>query len=135
MNAKQVRLVQESWERVAPISLAAGSMFYRRLFELDPSLRMLFVNTSMSEQHEKLMQTITIVVRGLDQMDALLPSIKELGLRHAGYGVKESHYETVGEALMWTLQQALGDAFTDEVRDSWLEAYRDLASIMIRAAA
>jgi hemoglobin-like flavoprotein len=134
VNAERIRLVQESWEKVVPISETAATLFYGRLFELDPSLRRLFGATTMPEQHKKLMQMITVVVRGLNRIDTLLPTIRQLGQRHVHYGVKESHYETVGAALIWTLEQGLGEAFTDELRHAWVEAYSILSGTMIGAS-
>lgn len=134
MNAERIRLVQESWEKVVPISETAAAMFYAKLFELDPSLTKMFGSTSMPEQHKKLMQMITVVVRGLSRLDTLVPAIQQLGRRHVDYGVKESHYETVGAALIWTLQMGLGPLFTREVRLAWVEAYGILSGCMIGAA-
>jgi hemoglobin-like flavoprotein len=87
----------------------------------------------MAQQKKTLMQTLTVVVKSLDRLDQLVPAIEALGRRHAGYGVRETHYDTVGEALLWTLGQGLGDGFTPELRDAWTEAYTTLASVMIGA--
>ncbi|MFL5542728.1 MAG: globin family protein, partial [Longimicrobiaceae bacterium] len=108
--------------------------FYGRLFELDPSLRPMF-RGDLEEQGKKLMQMITVVVRGLDRLDQLVPAVEALGRRHAGYGVRDSHFDTVAAALLWTLGQGLGDAFTAPVKAAWTEAYTLLATVMKRAAA
>jgi hemoglobin-like flavoprotein len=89
----------------------------------------------MAQQRKILMQTLTVVVRSLDKLDTIVPAIKALGRRHAGYGVREEHYDSVGAALLWTLDQGLGDAFDDETADAWATAYTTLASVMIDAAA
>jgi hemoglobin-like flavoprotein len=73
-------------------------------------------------------------VDGLDRMAELVPVVEALGRRHAGYGVRESHYPTVAAALLWTLEQGLGDKFTPEVREAWAACYGLLASIMQDAA-
>ena len=88
----------------------------------------------MVAQRKILMQTLTVVVKTLDRLDQLVPAVQALGRRHAGYGVREAHYGTVGEALLWTLEQGLGDAFTPDVRGAWADAYGTLASVMIDAA-
>lgn len=134
MTPESKRLVKESWEKVAPISEVAAALFYGRLFELDPSLRHLF-RGDMAEQGRKLMQTLTVVVRGLDRMDDLVPAVESLGRRHGAYGVQDGHYDTVAAALLWTLERALGDGFAPAVRDAWAEAYGLLATIMKRASA
>src|SRR3954470_25001772 len=120
MHALQIVLVQESWEKVLPIADQAAQLFYNRLFELDPSLRPMFTS-DMMEQRKKLMQMITVAVRGLTRLEELVPAVEQLGARHGGYGVTEAHYATVAEALLWTLQRGLGEAFTDEVRAAWTE--------------
>jgi len=134
MHESQVTLVQESWEQVLPIADTAAQLFYQRLFELDPSLRRLFTQTDMAEQRKKLMQMITVAVRGLTRLDELVPAVEALGNRHAGYGVTDAHYGTVATALLWTLEQGLGEGFTPEVREAWIETYTILANVMQNGA-
>jgi len=134
MYASEIALVQSSWEQVLPIADTAAKLFYSRLFEIDPSLQPLFTKTDMAEQRKKLMQMITVAVRGLENIEELLPAIEALGRRHSGYGVIDAHYETVGSALLWTLEQGLGPAFTPEVRSAWTETYTVLAGVMQRGA-
>jgi nitric oxide dioxygenase len=85
------------------------------LFELDPSLRRMFP-ADLAEQKTKLMLTLKFAVNSLSRLDQLVPAVQALGRRHAGYGVKNEHYNTVALALLWTLEQGLGDAFTPEVK-------------------
>ena len=134
MSPEQIELVQTSYAQVAPISATAAGMFYERLFELDPSLRPLFKG-DIEEQGRKLMQVIGFAVGSLRDTAALVPAVRSLGARHAGYGVRDEHYDTVGAALLWTLEKGLGDAFTAPVRDAWTQTYTTLASIMKSAAA
>jgi hemoglobin-like flavoprotein len=133
MNHDQVTLVQSSFERVEPITEIAAELFYARLFELDPSLRPLF-HGDMKSQGQKLMTTLKLVVRGLERPETILPAVRSLGQRHVAYGVKDEHYATVGAALLWTLGQGLGDAFTPEVENAWTTAYTLLAGVMQEAA-
>jgi hemoglobin-like flavoprotein len=134
MTPNQVDLIRASWASVEPIQDVAATLFYDRLFELDPALRRLFRNADMAQQKKILMQTLTVVVKSLDRLDQLVPAIEALGRRHAGYGVRPEHYETVGAALLWTLGQGLGEAFTSDVERAWTQAYSTLASVMIAAA-
>ena len=134
MHESQVTLVQESWEQVLPIADTAAQLFYQRLFELDPSLRQLFTQSDMAEQRKKLMQMITVAVRGLGRLEDLVPAVEALGNRHAGYGVTDAHYDTVAAALLWTLEQGLGEGFTPDVRDAWIETYTILATVMQNGA-
>jgi hemoglobin-like flavoprotein len=129
----QKTLVQQSFAAVAPIADDAAALFYRRLFELDPSLERMFKG-DMTEQRRKLMQMLTAAVKGLDRLDQLVPVVEDLGRRHAGYGVADAHYDTVGAALLWTLEKGLGSAFTPEVEDAWIAVYGLLAGTMKNAS-
>jgi hemoglobin-like flavoprotein len=132
MTEKQKFLVQESFQKVQPIAEAAARLFYDRLFTLDPSLRSLF-RGDLQEQGRKLMQMIGMAVKGLDRLDQLVPAVENLGRRHAGYGVRNEHYETVGTALLWTLEQGLGEDFTEDVKEAWATVYGLLAGVMQEA--
>jgi hemoglobin-like flavoprotein/uncharacterized protein YjiS (DUF1127 family) len=134
VNPQSKRLVKESWRQVAPIADAAAEMFYQRLFEVDPSTRKLFHVSRMAEQRRKVVQALTLAVEGLDNLDALLPAIRDLGRRHHAYGVNDRHYESVGVALLWTLQQGLGAAWTPEMASAWTEIYVLLSDAMRQAA-
>src|SRR5215475_8639333 len=129
MDTIQKTLVQTSFAQVLPIAEAAAALFYRRLCELDPTLRPLFKG-DLKEQGRKLMDMLTLAVKGLDRPEALLPALTALGRRHAGYGVNKHDYETVGEALLWTLEQGLGPSFTPDVREAWAALYRLVADTM-----
>ena len=134
MTPDQKRVLRETWRQVAPMDDAAAELFYRRLFRIDPTVRPLFATTDMTAQREKLMETLTAVVQGLDHFEALLPAIQDLGRRHVGYGTTDAHYDSVGQALLWTLEQALGEGWTPEVAAAWAEAYGTVAKIMRDAA-
>ncbi len=134
MTPHQIELVQGSWEKVVPIAKDAASLFYLRLFELDPSLKRLF-SDDIDEQGKKLMTVLTTVVRGLKRLDQLQQTVWILGRRHQIYGVKEFHYATVAQALIWTLEQGLGSAFTEEVKQAWVTAYTILSQVMQAGAA
>lgn len=134
MTPHQVQLIQSSFESIAPGSDSVGALFYNRLFALDPSLRGMFP-ANMDEQIRKLMLMLTVAVRSLDRVDQLVPVLEDLGRRHAGYGVKEAHYATVGAALLGTLEQGLGNAFTAELREAWTVLFAVVAQTMQRGAA
>ena len=133
MTPRQQNLIKESFGMVAPIADQAAIIFYDRLFELDPSLRRLFAHTDMDAQRKNLMQTLTVVVKSIDKLEAIVPAVEALGRRHAGYGVEPAMFATVGQALIDTLAVGLGDAFTNETRNAWVDAYGILSSVMIGA--
>jgi nitric oxide dioxygenase len=133
MTPRQIELVRESFGRVAPIADVAATIFYDRLFALDPSVRRLFAATDMAAQRRSLMQTLAVVVANLDRLEGIVPAVEALGRRHAGYGVSATDFETVGAALLDTLEIGLKPDFTLETRDAWATAYGLLASVMIAA--
>lgn len=129
MTREQTLLVQASFARVVPIADTAADLFYDRLFTLDPGLRPLF-NADLTAQKRALMGMLRVAVASLDRLDELVPAVQQLGRRHAGYGVTEDQYATVGAALLWTLEQGLGADFTPDTRAAWTEVYAVLAATM-----
>ena len=133
MTPKPLELVQSSFAQVAPIADEAAALFYHNLFSADPSLKPLFKG-DMQAQGKKLMQMIGVAVGKLNELDVLVPVLQRLGERHLDYGVEDSHYATVGGALLKTLGQGLGDVFTEEVEQAWTTAYGVMANTMIAGA-
>ena len=133
MNTQQIELVQASFEKVRPIADQAAETFYQRLFEIAPEYRSLFKN-NIKKQGAMLMSTLGLAVGSLNNLEAILPAVQSLGRRHAGYGVTAEHYQPVAEAFLWTLDYYLGEAFTPELKDAWVEAYTILAGLMIEAS-
>lgn len=134
MTPEQIAHVQNTFKMVLPIKETAAKLFYDRLFALDPDLRPMFKG-DMAEQGRKLMTVLATAVGNLEKLDDILPTVQALGEQHADFGVKPEHYNTVGEALIWTLQQGLGDAFTAEVKDAWVTVFGALSTVMLEAAA
>jgi hemoglobin-like flavoprotein len=134
LTANDIALVRASFAKVVPIRAAAADLFYSRLFEIAPQLRPMFPE-DLREQKNKLMSMIAAAVGGLNDLDKLVPHVKALGARHAGYGVTAAHYAIVADALLWTLEQGLGEAFTPDVRRAWVKVYGLLARTMQAGAA
>ena len=134
MTPAQVKLVQDSWKKVLPIADTAAEMFYSKLFAMDPAVKPLFKG-DMKAQGRKLTGMLSTAVNGLTRLETIVPAVQDLGRKHVKYGVKDAHYDTVGAALLWTLEQGLGDAFTAEVKTAWASAYGILAKTMKDAAA
>ena len=129
MTNEQIKLVQDSFSKIAPIADTAAQLFYARLFELDPDLELLFKG-NLTEQGRKLMQMLALAVNSLSRMEQLLPVVRSLGTRHVVYGVRDKDYDTVGQALLWTLSKGLGELFTPEVEAAWSDVYSMFASAM-----
>ena len=127
-------LVQSTFEKVAPIAETASELFYGRLFELSPEIKELFQNTNMETQGRMLMEMLGTAVRGLKNLEELKPAVRDLGKRHVNYGVKPEHYPVVGAALLWALEQGLGNDFTPEVKEAWAGVYDVLAKLMQEGA-
>ncbi|MFN8636160.1 MAG: globin family protein [Chloroflexota bacterium] len=134
MTPNQINLVRTTFAQIVPMADTAASLFYARLFELDPSLRPLFT-ADLAEQGRKLMQTLAVAVHGLDDLEALAPTVRALGRRHASYGVQGRHYQTVAQALLDTLELCLGEALIPKAREAWAEVYWLLVAVMQQGAA
>lgn len=132
MDSEQIKLVRLSFAKVSGRELEAGRIFYQRLFEIAPETRVLFRN-EIDVQAQKLVHMLGIAVGMLNDAPALEIVLQSLGKRHAGYGVRSEHFEKVGEALIWMLEQMCGEDFTPQVRDCWIASYRHMASVMKHA--
>ena len=133
MTPEQIKLVQQSFARLAPISEAAAVLFYGRLFEIAPTVKSMFP-ADMTEQRRKLMAMLAAVVSGLGNLPSILPAASALARRHVSYGARAEHYPVVGAALLWTLEKGLGENWTPEVADAWSAAYETLSRYMIAEA-
>ncbi|TYA78511.1 globin family protein [Seonamhaeicola marinus] len=136
MEQSTITLVQDSFEKVKPIASTAAEIFYSKLFELDPALKPLFPSSddAMKVQGNKLMSMLASAVAGLSNLEALIPVLQDLGKRHVDYKVEASHYETVGAALLGTLEAGLGEDFTPDVKNAWASVYTTMADVMIKAS-
>jgi hemoglobin-like flavoprotein len=133
MTPDQIKSVQDSFAKVAPIADMAAGLFYTRMFEIAPEVKPPF-RGDMTEQGRKLMRTLTVVVNGLGNLETILPAASALAKNHVAYGVKASHYTPVGDALLWTLERGLGPEWTPELAGAWGAAYATLANFMIGEA-
>lgn len=134
MSPEQKTLVKTTWAKVVPIADVAAGLFYERLFDIDSSTRPMFKSTDMAEQRRKLMQALATVVGGLDNLAPLIPVLEKLGQSHVRYGVTDAHYDSVGAALLWTLERGLSDDWTPDVSDAWTVAYGTVSGVMRNAA-
>jgi hemoglobin-like flavoprotein len=134
MTEDQKKLIRSSFAQIAPNAQAVAAQFYERLFILDPTLKPLFKG-DMADQGRKLMAMIGVAVAHLDRLDEIVPAVQQLGARHAGYGVPNESYDTVGAALVWTLAQGLGEDFTGEMAAAWSDCYAIISAVMQQGAA
>jgi len=130
LTPAQIELVQSSFRSVAPVAETAGLMIYERIFTIAPEARGLFAG-DIRPQARRLMAAVKTAVDGLDRLDEVVPFLVKLGARHAAYGVRTEHFDVGGEAVLWTLEQALGDAFTSDTRAAWAAAWKAIADAMM----
>lgn len=131
MTPRQIELLRNSWRNIGPFADHAAQLFYARLFEIAPEMQDLFKFADMPAQRQKLLIALNLAVINAHTLSTIAPELEAMGRRHASYGVKNSHYEAVGRALLWTLEQDLGTAFIDEVRKAWTEFYNQVATAMM----
>jgi hemoglobin-like flavoprotein len=134
MNDYTISIVKESFDLVEPIAPQAAAQFHENLFEADPSLQRIFTSDAVP-QGEKLMQLVERVICKLDQPEALMPALRELGRRFIGKGIGDAQSDVIRGAMLKTLYQGLGVAYTPEVEEAWVEVYGDLVSLMKEATA
>ncbi len=132
MTNQQIKLIQQSWQQVKPIAKQAGQLFYERLFTAAPGIRHLFKEKN-DEQANKLMMMLGYVVSKLNHLDELTSSLHQLGVRHNKYGAKPEHYDLVGQCLIATLKDGLGDKWDDELQNAWITAFTLLKTTMVEA--
>lgn len=134
MTPRQIEIIEDSWDYIITNTEEAGNLFYNRLFQQSPALRPLFKD-DMRDQERKLISLITFAVSKLKNIDSIISDVQALGTRHKGYGVKDEHYNDVASALLWTLEQGLGDRWNNEVKQAWTDLYVTLAGVMTKAPA
>ena len=134
MTSHEINLVKDSWKTVANIDMeTVGELFYNRLFEIAPEVKPMFSRSPMSEQSKKLLSALAYIIAKLDKLDDIIDEVQKLARKHTQYGVKESHYEAVGAALLWTLEKGLGDSWNEELKNAWIKTYTILSGAMIAA--
>jgi nitric oxide dioxygenase len=133
LTDRKTLIIKTTWSFVISDRELTGEMFYQRLFELDPALRPLFQH-DMEQQTKKLIDMITYMVSRMQSMPEIQKDINAMAVRHAGYGVRDADYATVGEALLWAIENRLEDQWDEETRLAWSELYQIWATSMMAAA-
>jgi hemoglobin-like flavoprotein len=133
MTQEDILLVQSSWQNALPARKAIAELFYLKLFELDPAMQPMF-DADPEQQRAKFLRMTSATIRALGRVEALLPVLRELGMRHFMCGVRDEHHATVATALLWTLEKALRADFTPEVKSAWIKTYGVLSQTMREAA-
>lgn len=134
MTSHQIAMIKTSWQAAATLGDAVGELFYGKLFEIAPEVKPMFTQISVKEQSRKLLAMLSYVISKLDKLQDILDEVAKLAQRHVHYGVKAAHYAVVGEALLWTLEQGLGESWNEELKEAWTRCYITLSGAMINAA-
>jgi hemoglobin-like flavoprotein len=132
MTTQQIKMVQQSWEKIKPEMQVAGELFYHKLFERAPAIRHLF-KEDVREQAGRLGYMLTYIVSRLDKLDTILEDVERLAIRHNKYGAEPEHYAIVGECLLATLEEGLAAVWNKQLEKAWTAAYKILADAMIKA--
>jgi len=133
MTDLQLLEVKNSWSYLIFQPKELSQLFYNKLFELEPSLRILFKG-DIEEQGHKLIDILTRIIARLQKMEDVEEELRALGQRHVSYGTKPEHYKTVEQALLWSIEHTLGSRWSEETSQAWKDAYRIIADIMMEGA-
>jgi NAD(P)H-flavin reductase len=106
--------------------------FYSHLFLSHPETRQLFP-VSMAHQRDRLFAALGDVVARVDDLEALVPILQQLGRDHRKFGTVAAHYPAVGASLLATLEH-FDDEWSPELAKDWTEAYTLVAEVMVEAA-
>lgn len=124
-----VRIIRESFEKVAPDAEKLAQYFYSVLFVIAPHTRELFP-ANMQVQRSRLLRAIIHIVQMIDRPHELTPFLQQLGRDHRKFDAMAEHYEAVGTALLAALKKFSGDDWTEEVERSWADAFAIIAGAM-----
>jgi len=148
--------VQDSWERIQQMGVDRfGEALFGELFRLEPMTQQFFTaqvcekywdwvaapsakgGTAAGELpvapqlFAKVVNVIGGAIVGLHDAQSLVPSLVQIGARHASYGVRPEHMMLLGQALPVALREVLGGTFTKEVELAWSIVYNFISASMI----
>lgn len=107
--------------------------FYKRMFENHPELKNVFNQTNQrkGDQPKALANTVLAAAMYIDNLEAILPAVKQIGEKHRSLNIKPEQYPIVGENLLLAIKEVLGDAATDDIINAWGKAYGVIADVFI----
>ena len=128
-----VQRMRKSFDKVASAGDEVPLFFYSHLFLSHPETRAMFP-VSMMQQRDRLFRALGHIIAEVDDLDALVPFLQQLGRDHRKFGTLEAHYPAVGASLLATLEQYAGDDWTPDLAADWAAAYGLVAQVMSEAA-
>jgi methyl-accepting chemotaxis protein len=126
--------LETSFDLVAPRGEELMDEFYSRLFKAAPAVRPLFVGTDLKRQKTMLLGTLVLLRKSLRNLDAIVPTLRNLGARHVAYGARPEHYPVVGEALIGAMATIAGPVWSAEHDSAWRQAFSIVAGAMLDGA-
>jgi len=129
MHIQQIALIRSSFAWIAPSADVFGELFVANLRTLDPFLSELLA-TEAGAQGRQLMDILRSIIGGLDRPDQLHWALQRFGRRHADDSICAEDYDTIGDGLMLTLEQCLGERLTPDVAAAWDTTYAALAEVV-----
>mmetsp|Transcript_12393 Transcript_12393/g.19338 ORF Transcript_12393/g.19338 Transcript_12393/m.19338 type:complete len:250 (+) Transcript_12393:1460-2209(+) len=140
LSIPKVRTLKKTWA-IAQGVPNIGVKIFENLFDIAPeALELfpfkdepnLFEGESMKKHASNVMNAIGMAIEGIDKLEPALPTLTSLGANHLGYkGVEIFHFELLHSAIQFTLEEALGTEYTEDVRDSWATAFNIIKNVML----
>ncbi|UBF25250.1 flavohemoprotein [Kovacikia minuta CCNUW1] len=132
--ALNIELLEQSFDQIKPCANEFVSSFYTTLFTDYPASQPLFAHTDMASQKQKLLNALVLVIENLRNPDALVSPLRGLGARHVQFGALPEHYPLVGMSLLKTFETYLGNNWTPETKQAWVDAYAAITALMLEGA-
>lgn len=133
LGRQRIAMLEASFGRVAALGTDFAELVYRKLFERHPGVKPLFAKVPMKLQSQHLTQTLVMVIDRLRQPDVVTEQLRQLSVRHVGYGVFPSQYFALNGIILEALKEVLGDDWNDAIDDAWREGLEALTRVMLEA--
>jgi len=137
LSPKTIQVIKSTVPVLEVHGTAITKRFYEMLFTKHPELLNIFnhANQKQGRQQTALANAVYAAALHIENLEAILPVVKQIGHKHRSLGIKAEHYPIVGENLLAAIKDVLGDAATDEIIQAWAEAYGVIADAFISVEA
>jgi nitric oxide dioxygenase len=133
LDQKTIEIIKSTVPVLEQHGEAITTRFYQMMFGNHPELLNIFnhANQKQGRQQRALAGTVYAAAQYIDNLEAILPVVKQIAHKHRSLGIKAEHYPIVGKHLLLAIKDVLGDAATDEIIDAWAKAYSVIADAFI----
>ncbi|MCQ6279159.1 NO-inducible flavohemoprotein [Bacillus sp. EB600] len=137
LDQKKVDIIKSTVPVLEQYGEKITTRFYQLMFGNHPELLNIFnhANQKQGKQQRALASAVYAAAMYIDNLEVILPVVKQIAHKHRSLGIKPEHYPIVGEHLLLAIKDVLGDAATDEIMDAWAEAYGVIADAFISVEA